>query len=161
MVCQQQSRATSSEHHSEWHSHKARYFRRALLLIGTFILSTAATSNYAPSANKSSLSRRQLMKKKDASNVFLRKGSNSQTAAPKSASKTKLHSVNAARAPSGMAVKGAQRRKGIYKSIKSTESGKAGKAGGKAGKSKKSKQSLTVSPTPVPPPLTQGMLKQF
>jgi hypothetical protein len=158
MACQQQSRATSSEHHSEWHSRKARYFRRALLLIGTFILSSAATSSYAHSADKSSLRRRQLMKKGDASNVFLRKGSKYQTAAPKRASKTKLHSAKAARAPSGMTVKGAKRRKGIYKSIKS---GKAGKGIFKAGKSKKSKQSLTVSPTPLPPPLTQGMFKEI
>jgi hypothetical protein len=113
MVCHQQSRATSLEHHSEWHSHKARYFRRVLLLIGTFIISSAATSGYVHSADKFSLRRRQLIKEADASNLFLRKGSNSQEDIeikvsfrryPQRTSKSKLHSVDPALgAPRGKA----------------------------------------------------------
>jgi hypothetical protein len=112
MVCHQQRRATSSEHHSEErHSHKAGYFRRSLLLIGTFILSSAVTRTYAHSAYESSLGRRQLMDKVDPSNVFLRKGSNSRTVVPRKISKSKLHTVDPTRNQREKAVKGAKSRK--------------------------------------------------
>jgi hypothetical protein len=117
MVCHQQSRATSLEHQFERHSHKAGYFRRALLLIGTFILSSAVTSSYAHSADQSSLGRRQLMEKVDASNIFLRKGSNSQTVVPKRTSKSKLHNADPTRTQREKAVKGAKSREWISKSI--------------------------------------------
>jgi hypothetical protein len=118
MVCHQQSRATSPEHHSERHSYKAGYLRRALLLIGTFIL--AVTSGYAHSADQSSLGRRKLMEKVDASNVFLRKGSNSHTVDTKRTSKSKLHTADPTRTQREKAVKGAKSRKWIPKSIPST-----------------------------------------
>jgi hypothetical protein len=116
----QQSRAASPEHHSERHSHKgAGYFRRAFLLIGTFILSTAVTSSYAHSMDQSSLERRQLTEKVVASNVFLRKGSNSHTIVPKRTSKSKLHTADPTRTQREKAVKGAKSKKWISKSAQS------------------------------------------
>jgi hypothetical protein len=118
MVCHQQSSASSSEQHSEErHSHKAGYFRRSLLLIGTFILSSAVISTHAYSADQSSLGRRQLIYKVETSNVFLRKGSNSRTVVPKRISKSKLHTVDPTRNQREKAVKGAKSRKS--KSIQS------------------------------------------
>jgi hypothetical protein len=119
MVCHQQSRATSSEHHSERYSQKAGYFRRSLLLIGTFILSSAFTSSYAHSADQSSIGRRQVIEKVDASNVFLRKGSNSRTVVPKRTSKSKLHTADPTRNQREKAVKGAKSRNWISKSMQS------------------------------------------
>lgn len=122
MVCHQQNHGTSSEHHSERHSHKARFFRRALLLIGTFMLSSAAASSYVHSADPSSLGRRQLIESVDASNVFLRKGSNSHTVDRKRTSKSKLHIGVPTRTQTGKAVKGAKSRKWISRSTNSIHS---------------------------------------
>ena len=122
VVYQQQSRAASPEHHSERHSHKAGYFRRALLLIGTFILSSAVTSSYAHSTDHSSLGRRHLMENVDASNVFLRKGSNSHTVVPKRTSKSKLHTVDSTRTQREKAAKGAKGAKSRQWISKSAQS---------------------------------------
>jgi hypothetical protein len=117
MGCHQQSRSTSSEHHSERHSQKAGYFRRSLLLFGTFILSSAVTSSYAHSEDQSSIGRQQPIEEGDASNIFLRKGSNSRTVVR--TSKSKLHTADPTRNQRENAVKGAKSRKWITKSIQS------------------------------------------
>jgi hypothetical protein len=59
------------------------------------------------------------MEKVDASNVFLRNGSNSHTVVPKRTSKSKLHTVDPTRTQREKAVKGAKSRNWISKSAQS------------------------------------------
>jgi hypothetical protein len=162
MGCHQQSRATSSEHHSERHSHKARYFRRALLLISTFILSSAAASSYAQSADETSLGGRQLLEKADASNIFLRKGSNSHTAAPKRISKSKLHSVDPAPTQRGKAViflrKGSNPHNAVPKRTSKSKLHSVDPAPTQRGKVVKGAKSGTAISKIVNSPVTEGAL---